>query len=124
MGCGGRTPLHVAAAKDFISVTDLLLKADSDTSAQDARGLTALHTASQEGCCDTVKLLMAHGADPHIRDYSGHDAAYWAKEFRHQPVIDCFNQVQVPPRSISAREHVNHGKVCREFLRSQQQSAK
>lgn len=117
--CGGRSSLHVAAGSDNIGIAGLLLKADADTAAQDARGLTPLHTASQEGGCDTVRLLMAHGADPHVRDFSGHNAAYWAKEFKHTTVLDFFVKMQVPPRAITATQMVMHGKMCRDFLRSQ-----
>lgn len=119
MPCGGRAPLHISAAMDYIGVTELLLKEHADSSSQDARGLTPLHTASQEGCCDTVRLLMARGADPHIRDYSGHNAAYWAKAFKHQAVMDHFAEIDVAPRMITAREMVEHGKACREFIRTQ-----
>lgn len=100
--CGGRTPLHLAAALDAPTIVLSLLEAGASPVALDARGLTPLHVAAQEGRCDVARVLLAHGADPHIRDSSGCNAAWWASKFGHAPVEAIFMEMQIPPRNVNA----------------------
>jgi glutaminase len=50
--------------------------------------VTALHLAASQGHAEAVRLLLAAGADPHIRD-SKHDgdAIGWAEYFQHPEIV-------------------------------------
>mmetsp|Transcript_32563 Transcript_32563/g.93384 ORF Transcript_32563/g.93384 Transcript_32563/m.93384 type:complete len:91 (+) Transcript_32563:3-275(+) len=54
---------------------------------------------------------MAQGADPHLRDTAGFNACWWAKEFKHQTVVDLFAEMQVEPKSITAGQLLAHAGV-------------
>jgi len=109
--CGGRTPLHIAAKGSFVSIACALLRSGAHHTVRDSLGLTPLHVAAQEGCVDLSRVLLAKGADPHIRDNSGHNAAWWAKEYRHPDVFSLFTQMEVEPLNITARERLNHAGI-------------
>merc|ERR1712187_54138 len=108
---GGMAPLHLAAESDMVGVASLLLKAGAHVTAQDSRGRTPLHAAAQEGGRDITRLLLAHGADPHMRDNSGHNAAWWAKQFKHAEVFEIYTDMQVEPKNISIREQMLHAGI-------------
>merc|ERR1712187_562468 len=114
---GGMAPLHLAAESDMVGVASLLLGAGAHVTAQDARGRTPLHAAAQEGGSEITRLLLAHGADPHMRDNSGHNAAWWAKQFKHPAVLDIYSHMQVEPKNISMREHMLHAGITPGTLR-------
>jgi Ankyrin repeats (3 copies) len=70
------TVLHIAAALKKPSIVELLIERGADTKAIAGSGftMTVLHSAldfyvyksctTTEECCEVVKLLLAHGADP------------------------------------------------------------
>jgi ankyrin repeat protein len=65
----------------------LLLELGADSLATDGSGVTPLHVAARHGHADVVRLLLAAGADPSIRDTEhDSDAVGWA-EFFQQPEI-------------------------------------
>mmetsp|Transcript_31240 Transcript_31240/g.67246 ORF Transcript_31240/g.67246 Transcript_31240/m.67246 type:complete len:213 (-) Transcript_31240:194-832(-) len=104
-GCGGRTPLHVAAARErgAPALSAALLRAGASPVVRDAQGATPLHAAAQAGHADVTRLLLAQGADPHLRDWAGFNAAWWAKEYRHREVLDVYAAEQIAPSGITAR---------------------
>ncbi|CAE8641784.1 unnamed protein product [Polarella glacialis] len=104
--CGGLTPLHIAAQADFSGIVSALLDGGADPIARDTRGRTPLRVAAQEGQAEVTWLLIAHGADPHMRDFAGFNPAWWAKEFKHQPVLDVYAQMQVVPLKMTATERL------------------
>lgn len=105
---GGAAPLHLAVEHDFLSIVEMLLRAGASTLSQNARGLTPLHVAAQEGRAEITRLLLDHGADPNLRDFTGHNPAWWAKEFQHRDVLDIYTKIQVQPKNITARERLAH----------------
>ena len=84
-----RRPEQVAraAAADRPEAVALLIALGFDVNAIDRTTplhVTALHMAAERGNVALLRLLVDHGADPHIRD-SGYDAtpAGWAAHFGH-----------------------------------------
>ena len=68
--CDDETPLKAAVwdrrgpPSDIVA---MLIAAGADVEATDANGFFVLYTAAQHGRCDTVRRLLAAGADPHRR---------------------------------------------------------
>jgi ankyrin repeat protein len=70
--------LHRAAEQGDVAVLTLLLDCGFDPSRGDAEiGKTALHSAAMAGRPDAVRLLLARGASPNVRD----------REFNGQPLV-------------------------------------
>mmetsp|Transcript_10133 Transcript_10133/g.26023 ORF Transcript_10133/g.26023 Transcript_10133/m.26023 type:complete len:212 (-) Transcript_10133:106-741(-) len=109
-GCGGRTALHIATQRERggTSLASVLLRAGASPIERDARGQTPLHTAAQVGQADITRLLLAQGADPNLRDWAGFNPAWWAKEYRHQEVLEVYAAEQVAPSGITARMAMEH----------------
>ncbi|CAI5469023.1 unnamed protein product [Closterium sp. Yama58-4] len=57
-----------------VQYLERLLTAGADVNAQDHAGCTALHVACANRSIAVAKLLMAHGANPHLEDMSGNTA--------------------------------------------------
>jgi ankyrin repeat protein len=68
----GWTALHYAAAGGSVEITGLLLDQDAAIDAESPSGMTPLMLAAREGQEDTVKLLLARGADATLKDGGFH----------------------------------------------------
>lgn len=84
---GGNSPLHYAAEGGDDGLADILLRAGANPLTQNSRGFTPLHLSALCGSKAVANVLLSGGADPHVRDRTGHNAAYWAKEFNHLDVV-------------------------------------
>jgi uncharacterized protein len=60
--------LRVAAEHGRLEVIDQLITASTPVDGMDRDGSTALHEAAYSGRAESVRRLLAHGADPAIRD--------------------------------------------------------
>ncbi|CAJ0955874.1 unnamed protein product, partial [Mesorhabditis belari] len=58
----GAMALHVAAAKGYTQLVELLLQAGADVNVMDKDGWTPLHAAAHWGERDSCKILIEHGA--------------------------------------------------------------
>jgi len=68
----GYPPVLIAARLKHWQIMELLLSSDADAvSAQDESGRTALHYAAESGDAEGVRLLLAKGADPDLKDLKG-----------------------------------------------------
>lgn len=69
----GKTPLHIAAGKWHVGMLQELLKCKPDLNVQDSNGNTPLHDAvlSNTVSIQTLKMLLAKGANPMIRNGAG-----------------------------------------------------
>lgn len=69
----GQLALASAASAARHAAMDLLLARGADVNRADGRGLTALHQAfdSHPAGLKTIEILLAHGANPTLRDASG-----------------------------------------------------
>ena len=69
---------HQAAERNDVRALETMLACGFDPNRPDAGiGKTALHSAAMEGWPDAVRVLLAHGASVHVRDW----------EFKGQPLI-------------------------------------
>ena len=80
----GRTPLHVAAREGHLFAAMVLVGHHADPNARDDRRQTPLHAAAQgterEGeRFQIVKMLIAKGADPTLRDVAEKRPVDYAK---------------------------------------------
>ncbi|TME63504.1 MAG: hypothetical protein E6I54_07280 [Chloroflexi bacterium] len=87
---GGFTPLHSAVATDAgatdIEIVRMLLDKGGDPNARSQSGSTPLHTAAFTGDRASLELLIAHRADPAIRNKAGQTASDIATERGHEEV--------------------------------------
>ena len=95
-----RTPLHEATVGGHTPMVTLLLK--SIPAAQKTAfinqqstlwGWTALHIAAKKGHLATVNVLLKHGINPSLKDRTGKTALDYAKENKHQAVVDVLKKV-------------------------------
>lgn len=70
----GATALHVAAAKGYLKVMNLLLQAGANVNCQDIDGWTPLHAASHWAQREAVDLLCEHDCDLELKNYVGQTA--------------------------------------------------
>ncbi|XP_043287490.1 protein phosphatase 1 regulatory subunit 12A isoform X2 [Venturia canescens] len=70
----GATALHVAAAKGYIKVMNILLQTQCDVNAQDYDGWTPLHGAAHWGQLEACKLLVENSCDMDIKNFAGQTA--------------------------------------------------
>ncbi|XP_015598388.1 protein phosphatase 1 regulatory subunit 12A isoform X10 [Cephus cinctus] len=70
----GATALHVAAAKGYLKVMNVLLQARCDVNVQDFDGWTPLHGAAHWGQLEACKLLVENFCDMDIKNYAGQTA--------------------------------------------------
>ncbi|EPB70343.1 ankyrin repeat protein [Ancylostoma ceylanicum] len=67
----GATALHVAAAKGYTQLLELLIKAGGNILARDKDGWTPLHAAAHWAEKDSCKILLEHGASITDTNYAG-----------------------------------------------------
>ncbi|KAL9040742.1 MAG: hypothetical protein Q9214_004361 [Letrouitia sp. 1 TL-2023] len=78
----GNSLLHMTSANGCMDVLSYLLPPSPtslDVNLQNLAGNTPLHWASLNGHLDAVKALVGAGADPALRNATGHDAVYEAE---------------------------------------------
>lgn len=76
-GYGG-TPLHAAAEKGYVSVTEYLLANHADVNAKDNPGRTPLHLAARNGHKRLCEILLAAGANVNAADNDGYTPLHLA----------------------------------------------
>ncbi|CAF0969280.1 unnamed protein product, partial [Didymodactylos carnosus] len=70
----GATALHVASAKGYLDVLDILLKAGANINATDNDGWTPLHAAAHWDKHDAIKFLIDKNCDLEAKNYAGQTA--------------------------------------------------
>jgi ankyrin repeat protein len=100
---GSFTALNLAVVFGTPERVKLLLDAGARVNQPDVRGMTPLMLAI---ACDhsnpeTVRLLLARGADPKIKSTAGEDAYDWAKKFRNPEILKAL-RIDIPTHSEAA----------------------
>lgn len=67
---------------------------------QGEKNYTALQAAVAYGRTDVVKLLLANGGDPGIRDPSGRTCVELAREKKHTEIVELLNATKPAPNSV------------------------
>uniref|UniRef100_A0AAR5Q198 Protein phosphatase 1 regulatory subunit 12B n=1 Tax=Dendroctonus ponderosae TaxID=77166 RepID=A0AAR5Q198_DENPD len=70
----GASALHVAAAKGYVNVMQVLLQCGADIDAQDTDGWSPIHAAAHWGQEEACRLLVEHLADLDAKNYVGQTA--------------------------------------------------
>jgi ankyrin repeat protein len=84
----GTTPLFLACMNRSRAMVTLLLDRKADPNAALATGETALMTCARTGNADTVRALVAHGADVNRREpQHSQTALMWAASGRHPDAV-------------------------------------
>ena len=85
----GLTPLMVASSFSGPKVPELLLARGAKIDSRDVRGLTALHfaVATDRANTETVKLLLAKGADRKAKSVDGETVEDWARKYNHPTTL-------------------------------------
>lgn len=65
---GGLIPLHNASSYGHLDIAALLIRFQTAVNATDRWGFTPLHEAAQKGRTQLCALLLAHGADPYLKN--------------------------------------------------------
>lgn len=84
----GWTPLHYAATKGDLAIIELLLEHDAYIDAESPNGTTPLMMAAHYGTPGAVKLLLASGADPTLKNQLGLTALDFAYRGNRQDSAD------------------------------------
>ncbi|CAF1625633.1 unnamed protein product [Rotaria sp. Silwood1] len=67
----GATALHVACAKGYIDVIDILIRAGANINSVDNDGWTPLHAAAHWDKHDVIKFLLERNGDLDAKNYAG-----------------------------------------------------
>lgn len=87
----GHAPLHAAAARGLLEISEMLIRKGADTERQNDQGLRPIDLAQRLGLDNTVKLLEAHTEIPrddnhYRRAFTAHGDRYVMPEFRDSDI--------------------------------------
>ncbi|CAM9189274.1 unnamed protein product [Ectocarpus fasciculatus] len=93
----GLTCLRLTIEMADAPTVALLLAAEppADLSVKDENGGTVLHAACRLGLTDIARLLLEHGADPHVRDARGRTPELVALDLDHGDCAGLFYNVDI-----------------------------
>ncbi len=90
----------------MLDAVNLFLRYGGDPTIKNKAGFSSLHIAAREGRGEIVKVLVAAGVEPSIRDSYGFNPAYWAKQHKHHDLLKYLGE----PMKITKEEFYDHMK--------------
>lgn len=95
----GDTPLAYAARRGDLRAAQLLIEAGADVNHRSSNGTTPLHNAlyAESHRLEIVKLLLAHGADPDVKDNQGKTAREISYGYGPPGIRMAIEQAKPPP---------------------------
>lgn len=78
----------LAADRNDVDMVKALIDRRVDIDAQDVIGRTALHAAAKVGADRCFEILLAAGANPTLKTFSGKTPAIFAAEFGRAPIFE------------------------------------
>ena len=88
----GWPPLSYAAYNGHTEIAEYLIKRGADVDGKTENGSTALFFAARFGHIDTVRMLLAHQADPTIINDKEETAVDWALKGKNTDIEDVLRQ--------------------------------
>lgn len=91
----GRSALMMASSGPYPAAVKYLLEHGANPNLVDKEEhFTALMYAAAEGQLDVIKILLANGADPEMKDIDGDDAVKFAADNGHTAVVSLLKSVR------------------------------
>ncbi len=85
---GGYTALMLAASRGHGDLVHLLIESGADLDRQErSAGWSALLWAAKDGRRVSIAILLAHGANPNLRDLDGRNAHDWVRANGHEEIL-------------------------------------
>lgn len=103
----GATALHVASAKGYLKVMDILLRAGANVNAQDFDGWTPLHAAAHWGQKEAAEILAEAHCDMEIRNCVGQTAFDVAENEMVRVLEDLRKKQATLPKDNDRRKNIN-----------------
>ncbi len=103
----GATALVHAAVGDAVQAAELLCRSGADITIASIDGMTPLHHAASVGSVGVMRVLLAHGANPHAETTSGKTVMAIAREKNHEAAVRLLlitpdHAEYAQPKSVSA----------------------
>lgn len=90
----GRTALMEASMRSFVDVMGALLSAGADVNLRGELGESALICAASSRGGDSIRLLLANGADPKVVDRDGRTALIWMVDIQFHRQQDTSDSIK------------------------------
>lgn len=114
----GRTPLHIASAKNYNLDMQELFALGADINAQDNQGRTPLMYAAADGKKDAAILLVSRRADVNIQDVDGMRALDWTSKGGKSGLRDFLSLITEPKNQ--ADQNIDSGSRSRNKARQKE----
>ena len=104
----GQTPLHRSASgMNCKHMLSYLIEEGVEINPIDNQGRTPLVYAIIVGSLSAVQVLIAHGADPMIKDHQGHNALHFALYRRRKAIVRCLLELPVAAQLVTDGDSQN-----------------
>ncbi len=103
----GATALVHAAVGDAVQAAELLCRSGADLTIASVDGMTPLHHAASVGSVGVMRVLLAHGANPHTETTAGKTVMAMAREKNHEAAVQLLLRTPdhaeyAKPKSVSS----------------------
>ncbi|CAG2245973.1 unnamed protein product [Mytilus edulis] len=112
----GATPIHEAAKRENVEVTDLLIRNKADVNATDDVGVTPLHKAAEHGQVEVINVLIRNNAEVNATDNNVVITEIWIDELMNlnfqipSPLIKEEKQDALEPQTLPDKKHEEYSK--------------